>query len=154
MADPTADCLACNLARGDPEPPGGRILATDSWVVEHCVGPLGVGALIVKPIRHCLSLADLTSAESAELGLLLRRVTAALRELLAPAQVYCTLWSHAGWEPGHIHFVLQPVGPEAKERFAAPGPALQAAMFAANEPLDAAAAAAFAQSARALLAEG
>lgn len=122
--------------------------------MEHCVGPLGVGTLIVKPIRHCLSLANLTSAESAELGPLLKRVATALRELLAPVQVYCTLWSHASWEPGHIHFVLQPVGPEAEQRLAAPGPALQAAMFAANEPLDVEAAAAFAAKTRALLTKG
>ncbi len=148
------DCLACSLTRGEPEPPGGQIFATEGWVVEHCVGPLGVGTLIVKPLRHCLSLADLTSAESAELGPLLKRVATALRELLDPVQVYCTLWSHAGWEPAHIHLVVQPIGPDAKERFAAPGPALQAAMFEAAEPLDLAAATAFAVKARATLAGG
>jgi hypothetical protein len=37
-------CLAC-----DAVAPGGRILETGGWIVEHCIGPLGVGTLIVKP---------------------------------------------------------------------------------------------------------
>ena len=47
-----SDCLACELIAGERELPGGRVFATDHWVVEHCVGPLGVGTLLVKPFRH------------------------------------------------------------------------------------------------------
>ena len=42
-------CLACDLIPGVRELPGGRIRTTGHWVVEHCVGPLGVGTLVVKP---------------------------------------------------------------------------------------------------------
>ena len=35
---------------------------------EHCVGPLGVGSLIVKPVRHVLHVADLDDAEVVEMG--------------------------------------------------------------------------------------
>jgi hypothetical protein len=42
-------CLACDLIAGRIELPGGVIAATKHWRLEHCVGPLGVGTLIVKP---------------------------------------------------------------------------------------------------------
>ena len=49
-----SECLACRLTAGDEPLPGGRIHATEHWLVEHCIGPLGTGTLIVKPFRHCL----------------------------------------------------------------------------------------------------
>ena len=101
-------CLACDLTSGRQALPGGRIYASEYWSVEHCIGPLGVGALIVKPVRHCLGVADLTAEETAELGSLLQRTTATIEQIAQPDQVYVCLWSHAGWTPGHIHFVLQP----------------------------------------------
>jgi ATP adenylyltransferase len=52
--------------------PGGRIHETTHWRVEHCVGPLGLGTLIVKPRRHVTRVADITDDEAAELGPLLR----------------------------------------------------------------------------------
>ena len=120
-------CLACELSSGARELPGGRIHATEHLVVEHCVGPLGAGTLIVKPLRHVEHVWDLSEAEAAELGPLLARVAGAQRELLEPEQVYVTLWSHAGGVPGHIHWVLQPVGAERPDGLF--GPHLQTAMF-------------------------
>lgn len=126
-------CLACDLASGAAELPGGRITRTDHWVVEHCVGPLGVGTLIVKPLRHVLTVAELTEDEASELGPLLRRVSAAIAEESAADQVYVCLWSHANWEPVHIHFVLQPSWKHLHERYPFPGPTLQSEMFLAGE---------------------
>lgn len=100
-----------------------------TWVVEHCVGPLGVGTLVVKPVRHVLHIAELTPDEAAELGPLLARVSAAVTAVMEPEQVYVCLWSHAGAVPGHIHFVVQPaLAPDMAEHDAY-GPALQMAMF-------------------------
>jgi ATP adenylyltransferase len=45
-------CLACDLYGGRVDLPGGVIHDSSRWVVEHTVGPLGVGTLIVKPRRH------------------------------------------------------------------------------------------------------
>ncbi|GGU61598.1 HIT family protein [Streptomyces lavendofoliae] len=112
--------------------PGGNVLRTDSWVVEHCVGPLGLGTVVVKPTRHVVHVAELTALESGELGPLLQRVSTAVTAVVAPEQVYVCLWSHAGGVPGHIHFVVQPVGKEDMARFDAFGPALQVAMGAAG----------------------
>ena len=125
-------CLACDLTSGDRELPGGRVHSTDHWVVEHCVGPLGVGTLLVKPFRHCLSVGQLRPEEAAELGPLLASASACVQALVEAEQVYVCLWSHAGWSPGHIHFVVQPSWGHLRERFSAPGPALQSEQFRAN----------------------
>jgi diadenosine tetraphosphate (Ap4A) HIT family hydrolase len=124
-----AECLACQLASGARELPGGRIFATRHWVVEHCVGPLGVGALVVKPLRHCLHLADLEADEASELGPLLVRASECVQELADADQVYVCLWSHAGWKPGHIHFVVQPAWERQRDEHPGPGPELQVALL-------------------------
>jgi diadenosine tetraphosphate (Ap4A) HIT family hydrolase len=125
--------MACDLTSGAEPLPGGTIHRTDRWVVEHTVGPLGVGTLILKPIRHIVHVADMEAEETAELGGLLRAASRAVSELSDPEQVYVCLWSHADRQPGHIHFVVQPVNADQIDRFDAYGPALQVAMFVANE---------------------
>lgn len=102
-------CLACDLTDGRRLLPGGRVHETNHWLVEHCVGPLGVGTLIVKPRRHVVHVAELDETEAEELGSLLRKVAAVVTELADPKQVYVTLWSHAGAVPVHIHWVVQPI---------------------------------------------
>ena len=128
-------CIACDLTAGREPLPGGVIADTGSWRVEHCVGPLGVGTLIVKPLRHVLHVGDLTAEETAELGPLLRKAASVVTELLQPEQVYVCLWSHAGGAPGHIHFVVQPVSRELMDRYGLHGPGLQKAMFEAGDAL-------------------
>jgi diadenosine tetraphosphate (Ap4A) HIT family hydrolase len=130
-----ASCLACELMSGARDLPGGRIRSTRSWAVEHCVGPLGVGTLLVKPLRHCLHVSSLTSAEAAELGPLLVQASACVQELAGAEQVYVCLWSHSGWSPGHIHFVVQPAWERLRDRYSGPGPMLQADQFRLNEPV-------------------
>jgi diadenosine tetraphosphate (Ap4A) HIT family hydrolase len=126
-------CLACDLASGVVAPPGGTIHRTDYWIVEHCIGPLRIGSLVVKPIRHVVHVADLQDGEVAEMGPLLHRAARAVTALTKTDQVYVCLWSHAERKPGHVHFVVQPVSRDDMSRFDAHGPALQVAMFAANE---------------------
>jgi len=139
-------CLACAVG------PGGVIAETECWLVDHTIGALGVGTLVVKPKRHVLHVADLTEVEASELGPLLRRVSAAVTALVRPEQVYVTLWSHAEAMPGHIHFVVQPVTRERMDAFdGSYGPHLQIRMFDRGEPPDPDAAAAFAAAARGLL---
>jgi diadenosine tetraphosphate (Ap4A) HIT family hydrolase len=117
-------------------------------VVEHCTGPLGVGTLIVKPLRHCIRVSELTEAEASELGPLLRRVCHAVQSLCEADQVYVCLWSHAGWEPGHIHFVVQPSWDRYRESYPGPGPRVQMSMFEADVRPDEDAIEAFCERAR------
>ena len=132
VAKSVEGCLACDLAEGRRPLPGGEILNTDGWIVEHTVGPLGLGTLIVKPKRHIVRVADLSAEEAAALGPLLRRVAATVDRLTAADQVYVCLWSHAGGEPVHIHFVVQPVTRAEMAAHDAYGPNLQVAQFAAG----------------------
>ncbi|GAA0333909.1 hypothetical protein NE235_13825 [Actinoallomurus spadix] len=145
-------CIACELSSGVRPLPGGRLHESAGWVVEHCVGPLGVGTLVVKPLRHVLHVADLDETESAALGPLLRRTAAAVTEVVRPEQVYVCLWSHAGGKPGHIHFVVQPITKADMTRFGASGPELQRAMSGTGRLPDEAAVAAVCARLRPLLA--
>ena len=122
-------CLACDLAAGRRPLPGGRIHETAYWIIEHCLGPLGVGTLLVKPARHVTSVGELTEHEAEELGPLLRRSAAIVEELIQPEQVYVGLWSHSGRKRVHIHFVVQPATTAEIEGVGGLGPLLQANMF-------------------------
>jgi diadenosine tetraphosphate (Ap4A) HIT family hydrolase len=112
--------------------PGGVIYESAHWFVEHTVGPLGVGTLILKPKRHVTRVSELTEDEAAELGPLLVRSTAVVDELVNPEQVYTGLWSHAGGTPVHIHYVIFPATRELMDEHGDYGPHLQVAMFDAD----------------------
>jgi ATP adenylyltransferase len=127
-------CLACEIAAGRVEIPGGIIMRTEHFRVDHCIGPLGVGTLIVAPLRHVVRVSDLTEEEADELGSLLYRAACVVDELVEPEQVYTCLWSHAGGEPVHIHWVVQPVTRAQMDELGAHGPRLQAAMFERGDP--------------------
>ena len=69
-------CWVCEMTAAGGAP-GGIIHETPGWVVDHCVGPLGIGTLIVRPKRHVLHVADLDAEEAAELGAVLRQTAGA-----------------------------------------------------------------------------
>ena len=148
MIETVEGCLACDLAEGRRPLPGGVIHESRYWLVEHCVGPLGVGTLLVKPKRHVTRVSDLSEKEAAELGPLLRRTARAVDRLLAPEQVYTWLFSHAGARPVHVHYVVQPATQAVMNEFGEYGPQLTTAMFARNETPDADEVEAFAERAR------
>jgi len=149
-----SNCYACDLINGRRDLLGGRIHQTRHWVVEHCTGPLGVGTVIVKPLRHCLHMWELTHDESAELGALLQEVADVIHRLLAPDQIYVCLWAHGGWQLHHLHFIVQPAWQHLRERVAKPGPHLQVAMFGGGEAPECSAVEAFCDRARALMQHG
>lgn len=130
-------CLACDLSAGRVPLPGGTIHETRHWRIEHCVGPLGLGTLIVKPKRHVVTVADLTEGEADELGPVLRDSSRVARDLVGADQVYNCLWSHAGGKPGHIHYVVQPVRhQDISSGTGLYGPALQVALFTSGQVPD------------------
>ena len=149
-----SNCYACDLTNGQIDLPGGTIHQTRYWVAEHCTGPLGVGTVIVKPLRHCEHMWELTPDESAELGPLLQEMSDMIRRLLTPDQIYVCLWSHGSWRLHHLHFVVQPVWQYLSERFDKPGPYLQTAMFDSREALDRSAVDAFCDRARSFMQHG
>ncbi len=129
----SVNCVACALAAGELPLPGGLIFRTEHWLVEHCVGPLGLGTLIVKPERHVTAVNGLSQAEANELGPLLWRTSSVASCLVESEQVYNCLWSHAGGVPVHIHYVIQPVTKVQMTSMRSYGPQLQVAMFLTAE---------------------
>jgi len=148
----TSGCLACDLTAGRVPLPGGRIHETWHWVVEHCIGTLGIGTVIAKPFRHVLPFAELTPGEASAFGVLMRAVTAAVTGETECDQTCICQWAHPGWEPGHLHFVVRPAYNLQRERFERPGPFLQVEMYNRAEPIDEAAVAEFCSRIRARLA--
>jgi len=128
-----AACYACDLIAGRAPLPGGRIHETQHWVVEHCTGPFGVGALIVKPRRHVLHVWELTPTELDEMGPLLGAASRVVQRVTGCDQVYVCLWSHGGFEAAHIHYLVQPVSKSMRDRYAEAGPAMQVEMFRRGE---------------------
>jgi len=143
-----SDCGTCKSIALETAP-GGCIHRTEHWFVDHCVGPLGVGTLIIKPNRHLIHVSDLQAAEAAELGVVLQQAAAVVTALQRPEQVYVTLWSHMDAMPCHIHFVVQPVTrAQMDEHEGRHGPRLQVEMFDRGISPDPKEAAAFADRAR------
>jgi diadenosine tetraphosphate (Ap4A) HIT family hydrolase len=123
------DCVACDSITGRIRVPGGDIHRGDSWLVDHCLGPLGIGSLVVKPLRHVTRVSELTASEASELGPVLTRTASVVDELIRPEQVYAWLFSHADGLPVHVHFVVQPATRQEMDELADFGPHLTVAMF-------------------------
>jgi diadenosine tetraphosphate (Ap4A) HIT family hydrolase len=113
MEAETAECVGCRANRGEIRAPGGALWDDGLWRLEHTFEPFPmVGWLILKPLRHVESLADLTPDEGAALGPLLRRITAAMMAELAPARVYAALFAES---VAHVHIHLIPRAPDLPE---------------------------------------
>lgn len=132
-------CLACDILAGRKEEPGGILYQTKLWAVDHCVGPLPLGTLILKPVRHVLTVAELTEDEVEEYGQLLFKFNRIVKQITNADQIYNCQWSHVDYatgeafKPGHIHFVLQPAWNHQREQHKKPGPFLQVDMFTKDE---------------------
>jgi diadenosine tetraphosphate (Ap4A) HIT family hydrolase len=103
------DCLSCAFERRPDAPPRERIYLDAHWRVAHAFGTAQPGWLVVLPRRHVLALDELSRAEAAALGPLLRSLTAALREVTGCAKTYVALFAEAeGFSHVHFHVVPRP----------------------------------------------
>ncbi|TVQ13268.1 MAG: diadenosine tetraphosphate hydrolase [Leptolyngbya sp. DLM2.Bin27] len=114
MTDPAtqlhSDCLACQILTGAQPVPGGTIAENPWWVADHCVGPYGLGSVVLKPRAHRENLWELSVAESASLGPFLQQLSEAIALAMEAERVYVSLW--VDQPPYHVHFVLQPRYPD------------------------------------------
>ncbi|HET6577414.1 MAG TPA: hypothetical protein VFG66_03780 [Gemmatimonadales bacterium] len=102
----TESCRMCAEVAGRSATPGGVVFEDDWWIVAHHPGPwTDPGELIVKARRHCESLSELTLAEAASLGPILRAAVAAVERVVRPERVYVACW---GERVRHVHFFLLP----------------------------------------------
>ena len=102
-------CLGCDLLAGRRHLPGGIVHQTSSWAVNHVLGPMNLGTLVVSPRSHVVAVGDLGDGATAELGPVLRDTARVVEELCRPEQTYVCLWSHGPGARKHLHFVVQPV---------------------------------------------
>lgn len=99
-------CSACTEIAGGLSAPGGIIFDDGLWFVSHHTGPYtDPGELIAKTRRHCESLSELTTAEAAALGPLLRACIGALSSAVASERIYAVSFNE---RVRHVHFLLLP----------------------------------------------
>ena len=105
-------CLSCDIVAGKQVEPGGVIYENTYWHVGSAVGSaVWRGFLVIKLKRHCEHLAELTPAEAADLGPVMRTTCLALTEVLRPAKVYLCSF---GDGVKHVHFWALPRPPEMR----------------------------------------
>jgi diadenosine tetraphosphate (Ap4A) HIT family hydrolase len=107
-------CLACDVLAGRVDVPGGTIDETEHWHADHCLGPFGAGAVVVKTKEHVEDLWRLPDAAAQELGGLLRRISGAIVDGLGAERAYLTMWVDK--PPLHVHIVVYPRWPSDTKR--------------------------------------
>ncbi len=75
-------------ALGEATNAGGVLYRDAMWQVEHVTSPALPGWIVLKPLRHVEIVADLTTSEASQLGILAQRVAAALRAAIALLEVH------------------------------------------------------------------
>ena len=103
-------CQTCELiARRDAgiAPLWDCIHRTPYWDVVHSYNTALPGWLVLVARRHIEAIDELTEEEAAELGILLRRVSLALKEITGCLKTYVIQFAEAAEHP-HVHFHVIP----------------------------------------------
>jgi ATP adenylyltransferase len=130
-------CLGCDIAAGRCTVAGGILHRTARWIVNHAVGRLNLGTLVVAPRDHVVAIADLDDIAATELGPLLRDTARVIEEIVRPEQTYVCVWSHGRTERRHLHILVQPVTTELVAHHGGlRSEKLQAQLMTAGEPPD------------------
>jgi diadenosine tetraphosphate (Ap4A) HIT family hydrolase len=113
------DCFVCRKHQGEIVVPGGTIYQNDLVYVGHAQIADGqstayLGYLMVEPKRHAAGLADLTDEEAAALGLLVSRLSRALKVSEGAEHVYAFV---LGDHVAHLHVHLVPRYPGAPPQY-------------------------------------
>ena len=104
------ECVTCSLvARRDAgeAPFWDRILRTPRWDVVHAYGTSLEGWLCLVARRHITAVADLSDDEAAELGPLIKQVSAAMQEVVDCDKTYVVQFAEHPDHP-HVHFHVIP----------------------------------------------
>jgi diadenosine tetraphosphate (Ap4A) HIT family hydrolase len=117
--DPRAECFVCQKHRGGVRATGGVIYQDDLIYVGHASIPEGktvayLGSLVLEPKRHVQGLADLTDAEAQRAGLLITRLSRALRASEGAEHVYLFVLGH---QVPHLHVWLVPRYPGTPRQY-------------------------------------
>jgi diadenosine tetraphosphate (Ap4A) HIT family hydrolase len=117
-----SDCHICLKQDGkttgsgllDTPSPGGYVLEEESFLAEHApIQESSAGTVIVEARRHLLDFADMTAAESSELGPILHRLVPAIKAATGVERVYYfAVMEHSA----HFHLWLIPRKNESELR--------------------------------------
>jgi diadenosine tetraphosphate (Ap4A) HIT family hydrolase len=101
-----SECLPCRNNAIEPAllPVRERVYDDGLWRVAHAFNSALPGWMVVVARRHITSLSELTAAEAAALGPLLRRLSAALEEVLGASKAYVIFLAEAVTHV-HIHVI-------------------------------------------------
>lgn len=108
------DCLSCQLLRKRDRgeaPTWDSIYRSDYWDVVHAYNTSYLGWLVLIARRHIEALDELTFAESADLGALLREVSQALKSHIGCQKTYVMQFAESDQHP-HVHFHIVPRLPD------------------------------------------
>jgi histidine triad (HIT) family protein len=114
-----ADCFICRKHRGEVSLPGGAIYEDDLVYVGHAQIREGqtvtyLGYLMVESKRHAPGLPDLTDTEAQALGLLVTRLSRALKASEGAVHVYAFV---LGDLVPHLHIHVIPRYPHAPREY-------------------------------------
>lgn len=101
------DCYACrNNKTGEQVPVTEAIHVGDGWRVAHAFNTSLPGWLVLVPLRHVTAVEELTAAEAAAMGLLIRRCAKALQQTTGCRKSYFMFFAEAeGFSHLHVHIV-------------------------------------------------
>jgi diadenosine tetraphosphate (Ap4A) HIT family hydrolase len=88
-------------------PPWDCIQRTEFWDIVHSYDTALPGWLVIVARRHIEALHELTTPEAVELGLLIRQVSLALRDVTGCLKTYVIQFAEAAEHP-HVHFHIVP----------------------------------------------
>ena len=113
------DCYVCRKHRGERATPGMPIYQDALLYAGHADFPpeadsVYLGYLMVEPQRHTAGLGDLTEEEAQALGLLVSRLSRALKEVQGAEHVYAFV---LGDRVPHLHLHLVPRYPGAPPEY-------------------------------------
>ena len=103
-------CRTCELIaarNAGSAAPWDSIHRTQSWDVVHAYDTSLPGWLVLVARRHIAAVDELTDDEAAELGLLIRRVSLALKAITGCAKTYVMQFAESADHP-HVHFHIVP----------------------------------------------
>ncbi len=102
--------MTCELIdrrdRGEA-PPWDMIHRADHWDLVHAYNTSLPGWLVLVARRHVAAIDELTDEEATELGILLRRSSAALRQVVGCVKTYVCQFAEQAEHP-HVHFHIVP----------------------------------------------
>ena len=105
-----SQCITCDMiSRRDAQqaPLWDSIYRTPFWDLVHSYNSSLPGWLVLVSRRHITAVDEMTTAEAAELGLQLREVSIALKEVTGCVKTYVVQFAEAAQHP-HVHFHVVP----------------------------------------------